>query len=77
MFLLDYARMKRDKARKEEEERRQKADAEIKRKQEEAERKKLLETAIQEKVDQPGMIYNPATREYQYVHDHTQDDWRD
>jgi len=70
------ARSAREKRRSEEEEKQKKQDAEQRQKEEEAERKKLLQTAIQGKGDSPGMVYNPATREYQQIHDHTEDDWR-
>lgn len=74
--VIDYARVAREKRRQEEENRQKEADAEERRKEEEAERKKLLEAAMQDKVGLPGMVYNPTTREYQKIHDHTEDDWR-
>lgn len=75
-IIIESARSARENRRNEEEEKRNKADAEQRQKEEEAERKKLLESAIQGKVDLPGMVYNPATRDYQQIHDHTEDDWR-
>lgn len=74
--IIGSARSAREKRRSEEEEKQKKQDAEQRQKEEEAERKKLLQTAIQGKGDSPGMVYNPATREYQQIHDHTEDDWR-
>lgn len=74
--VIDDCRTVRDRKRAAEEETRRKADEERRRKEEEAERRKSLETAIKEKVNEPGQVYNPATRSYQYVHDHTEDDWR-
>ena len=44
---------------------------------EEEERKSLLEDVKKEAEAKPGMIWNPNLREYQYLHDHTEESWRD
>lgn len=44
---------------------------------EEKERKSLLEDVKKEAEAKPGMIWNPNLREYQYLHDHTEESWRD
>mmetsp|Transcript_15467 Transcript_15467/g.22846 ORF Transcript_15467/g.22846 Transcript_15467/m.22846 type:complete len:426 (-) Transcript_15467:52-1329(-) len=46
-------------------------------KQEDLERKKDLEEQLaKNKEAGPGMVWNAATREFQSVHDHTEDSWR-
>lgn len=74
--VIDAARTLRDKKRQLEEEKQRQMEAEKRRMEEEAERKKSLESAKKDKSEEPGMVYNPATRDFQYVHDHTEDDWR-
>ena len=44
---------------------------------EEEERRKMLEDVKKQAEAKPGMIWNPQLREYQYLHDPTQESWRD
>mmetsp|Transcript_35563 Transcript_35563/g.52122 ORF Transcript_35563/g.52122 Transcript_35563/m.52122 type:complete len:451 (+) Transcript_35563:215-1567(+) len=73
------AKAVRDKKR--DDEARQKAleEAEARRREEEEERKRSLEDAMKSKEMEakPGMVWNKQLREYQYLHDHTEESWRD
>lgn len=44
---------------------------------EEEERKRMLDDVKREGESKPGMVWNQQLREYQYLHDPTQDSWRD
>lgn len=55
---------------------RKKIEEDEKRQRDEAERKRMLESAMNQKEEAPGMVYNPVTRQFQSIHDHTEDDWR-
>ncbi|KAL3796959.1 hypothetical protein HJC23_000712 [Cyclotella cryptica] len=44
---------------------------------EEQERRRMLEDVKKQAEAKPGMVWNPQLREYQYLHDPTQESWRD
>jgi len=73
----DEARKLRDVRRSEEAQQRAEAEAVAKQEADEKERKRLLEDVTKEAEAKPGMIWNPNLREYQYLHDHTEESWRD
>ncbi len=76
-FTTDEARKLRDIRRSEEAQQRAEAEAIAKQEADEKERKRLLEDVTKEAEAKPGMIWNPNLREYQYLHDHTEESWRD
>lgn len=51
------------------------AEAEARREAEELERRKSLENAMKTEAPKPGMVWNKALREYQYLN--TEENWRD
>jgi len=67
----------RDIRRNEEAQQLAEAEAIVRREAEDKERKRLLEDVTKEAEAKPGMIWNPNLREYQYLHDHTEESWRD
>jgi len=73
----EEARKLRDVRRSEEAQQRAEAEAVAKQEADEKERKRLLEDVTKEAEAKPGMIWNPNLREYQYLHDHTEESWRD
>lgn len=44
---------------------------------EEQERRRMLDDVKKQAEAKPGMVWNPQLREYQYLHDPTQESWRD
>jgi len=73
----EEAKQLRDLRRSEEAQQRAEAEAIAKQEADEKERKRLLEDVTKEAEAKPGMIWNPNLREYQYLHDHTEESWRD
>ena len=73
----DEAKKLRDERRSEEAQQRAEAEAIAKQEADEKERKRLLDDVTKEAEAKPGMIWNPNLREYQYLHDHTEESWRD
>lgn len=70
------AKEARDQRLKEEEQRRIQEEQMKKRKEEEEERKKFMESAMAKQTEaQPGMVWNKATGEYQYLNQ--DESWRD
>ncbi|KAL7535695.1 hypothetical protein ACHAXR_012399 [Thalassiosira sp. AJA248-18] len=67
----------RDKRRAEDAQKRAKAEAMAQREAEEEERRRILDDAKMEAEAKPGMVWNKDLREYQYVHDATEESWRD
>ncbi|KAL7470228.1 hypothetical protein ACHAXS_010468 [Conticribra weissflogii] len=74
-----HAEAKMLRERKRDEDARKAAEAEALARQiaEENERKRLLDDVKKEAEAKPGMVWNPQLREYQYLHDPTQETWRD
>jgi hypothetical protein len=73
----EEAKKLRDVRRSEEAQQLAEAEAIAQQEAEEKERKSLLEDVKKEAEAKPGMIWNPNLREYQYLHDHTEESWRD
>ena len=73
----EEAKSSRDKHRAEEAQRRADAEEAQKRAAEDEERRRILDDAKMEAEAKPGMVWNKETREYQYVHDATEESWRD
>ena len=73
----EEAKKLRDVRRSEEAQQLAEAEAIAQQEAEEEERKSLLEDVKKEAEAKPGMIWNPNLREYQYLHDHTEESWRD
>ena len=70
------AKEARDQRLKEEEERRVQEEEMKKKKEEEEDRKKFMESAMAKQTEaQPGMVWNKATGEYQYLNQ--DESWRD
>lgn len=70
------AKRSRDQRLKEEEHRRIQEEKQKKRQEEEEERKKFMESAMSKQTEaQPGMVWNNATGEYQYLNQ--DESWRD
>ena len=51
--------------------------ANAQREAEEEELKHILDDAKMKAEAKPGMVWNKETREYEYVHNPTEDSWRD
>ena len=77
LITTEEAKQLRDLRRSEEAQQRAEAEAIAKQEADEKERKRLLEDVTKEAEAKPGMIWNPNLREYQYLHDHTEESWRD
>lgn len=75
--ITEEAKKLRDIRRNEEAQQLAEAEAIVRREAEDKERKRLLEDVTKEAEAKPGMIWNPNLREYQYLHDHTEESWRD
>ena len=75
--IKEEAKKLRDIRRNEEAQQLAEAEAIVRREAEDKERKRLLEDVTKEAEAKPGMIWNPNLREYQYLHDHTEESWRD
>lgn len=73
----EEAKTLRDKRRSEEAQKLAHAEATAQRKAEEEERRRILDDAKMEAEAKPGMVWNKELREYQYLHDPTEDSWRD
>ncbi|KAL3807253.1 hypothetical protein ACHAXA_006239 [Cyclostephanos tholiformis] len=73
----EEAKSLRDKHRADEARRRIEAEEARKRAVEDEERRRILDDAKMEAEAKPGMVWNKEAREYQYVHDPTEESWRD
>jgi len=73
----DEARTLRDKRRVEDALKRKDAEASAQRALEDEERRRILDDAKMEAEAKPGMAWNRESREYEYLHDPTEDSWRD
>ena len=73
----DEAKALRDTRREEEARKAAEEEAAAQQEAEEEERKRMLEDVKKQAEAKPGMIWNPQLREYQYLHDPTQESWRD
>lgn len=73
----EEAKSLRDKRQAEEAQKRAEAQANAQRKADEEERRRVLDTAKMEAQAPPGMIWNNKSREYEYLHDPTEESWRD
>jgi len=71
------AKILRERKRDEDARKAAEAEALARRLAEENERKRLLDDVKKEAEAKPGMVWNPQLREYQYLHDPTQETWRD
>lgn len=71
------AKSLRDICRAEEAQKHADAEATAQRKVEEEERRNILDNAKMESQAPPGMVWNKELREYQYLHDSTEESWRD
>ena len=74
---IEEAKSLRDKHRADEARRRIEAEEARKRAVEDEERRRILDDAKMEAEAKPGMVWNKEAREYQYVHDPTEESWRD
>jgi len=77
LHFSEEAKTLRDKRRSEEAQKLAHAEATAQRKAEEEERRRILDDAKMEAEAKPGMVWNKELREYQYLHDPTEDSWRD
>jgi hypothetical protein len=76
MHVHRAARAARDERVAEEATRRQQEEELLRKKQEEEERKRFMESAMKKETEEkPGMVWNRATGEYQYLQ--TEESWRD
>mmetsp|Transcript_20690 Transcript_20690/g.39142 ORF Transcript_20690/g.39142 Transcript_20690/m.39142 type:complete len:433 (+) Transcript_20690:82-1380(+) len=73
----EEAKSARDKRRAEESQKRVDAEATAQREVEDEERRRILDDAKMEAEAKPGMMWNRELREYQYLHDPTEESWRD
>mmetsp|Transcript_37936 Transcript_37936/g.81049 ORF Transcript_37936/g.81049 Transcript_37936/m.81049 type:complete len:431 (+) Transcript_37936:81-1373(+) len=73
----EEAKSLRDQRRAEEAQQRAEAEAMAQREVEEEERRRILDDAKMEAEAKPGMMWNRELREYQYLHDPTEESWRD
>ncbi|KAL7535123.1 hypothetical protein ACHAWF_005065 [Thalassiosira exigua] len=73
----DEAKSLRDKRRTQEAQERAAAEAAARQQAEKEERQRILDDAKMEAEAKPGMVWNKELREYQYVHDTTEESWRD
>ena len=73
----EEAKSLRDKRRAEEAQKRAEAEAMAQRAAEEEERRRILDDAKMEAEAKPGMVWNKELREYEYIHDTTEESWRD
>jgi len=73
----EEAKLFRDKLRVEEARKRADTAAMAQRAAEEEERRCILDDAKMEAEAKPGMVWNKESREYEYLHDPTEDSWRD
>jgi uncharacterized protein YdaU (DUF1376 family) len=76
-FYTDEAKALRDQRREEDARRAAEEEAAAAQEAEEEERKRMLEDVKKQAEAKPGMVWNPQLREYQYLHDPTQESWRD
>jgi hypothetical protein len=75
--LAEEAKALRDHRREEEAKQRAEQEAAAQREAEEEERKQMLDDVKKQAEAKPGMVWNQQLREYQYLHDPTQESWRD
>ena len=78
-LILDFteeAKTLRDERLAEEKKRRAEAQAMAQQKAEEEERRRILDNAKMEAQAPPGMVWNKESREYEYIHNPTEDSWR-
>lgn len=73
----EEAKLLRDKLRVEEAQKHAETAAMAQRVAEEEERRCILDDAKMEAEAKPGMVWNKESREYEYLHDPTEDSWRD
>jgi len=73
----EEAKSLRDQRLAEEVQKRAEAEATAQREAEEEERRRILDNAKMEAQAPPGMVWNKETREYEYLHDPTEESWRD
>jgi len=73
----EEAKALRDHRREEEAKQRAEQEAAAQREAEEEERKQMLDDVKKQAEAKPGMVWNQQLREYQYLHDPTQESWRD
>ena len=74
---IEEAKSLRDKRRAAEAQKRAEAEEMAQRAVEEEERRRILDDAKMEAEAKPGMIWNKESREYEYLHDPTEESWRD
>jgi len=72
----EEAKTLRDERLAEEKKRRAEAHAMAQQKAEEEERRRILDNAKMEAQAPPGMVWNKESREYEYIHNPTEDSWR-
>jgi len=72
----EEAKALRDQRLADEKKRRAEAQAMAQQKAEEEERRRILDNAKMEAQAPPGMIWNKESREYEYIHNPTEDSWR-
>ncbi|KAL9185401.1 hypothetical protein ACHAXT_003178 [Thalassiosira profunda] len=73
----EEAKSSRDKRRSEAAQKQAQAAANAQREAEEKERQRIQYDAKMESEAKPGMMWNKDTREYEYIHDATEESWRD
>ena len=73
----DEAKALRNTRREEEARKAAEEEAAAQQEAEEEERKRMLEDVKKQAEAKPGMVWNPQLREYQLLHDPTEESWRD
>lgn len=77
LIVADEAKALRDTRREEEARKVAEEEAAAQQEAEEEERRRMLEDVKKQAEAKPGMVWNPQLREYQDLHDPTQESWRD
>lgn len=73
----DHARDERERKRQEERVKQEASEAEARKREEEELKKREFEEILKSTQSGAGMVWNPAAKEYQAVHDVTMESWRD